>query len=209
MARTRQPDDARELTFAEVARRAQLVSVTIDLVGANGAARTSLQNIADAASITKAAVLYHFRTKNNVIKAAYDIVLDGLFEHMRAAIQAAPNPAAAVRACLEGQLKYLAQNPSHVRVMVESFITPEVGVDDRQNSAGRWKPLAELITAAQNNGGYDTRADPRTHAIILGGAVDALITETLIDPDFSLPDAAQQLLGLVDDLTHTSSDRMT
>jgi TetR/AcrR family transcriptional regulator len=50
-------------TFTERARRTQLVEVTVGGVAAYGYAGCSLQRITDAASITKAAVIY-FATKD-------------------------------------------------------------------------------------------------------------------------------------------------
>ncbi|MDQ0646506.1 TetR/AcrR family transcriptional regulator [Microbacterium natoriense] len=198
-SKTRRPRPAdRELTFAERARREQLISVTIDLIADNGAARTSLQNIADAASITKAAVLYHYPTKKDVIRAAYEVVRTGLIAHMRARIEAAPTPGAALKAYLTSQLDYLAEHPQHVRVMAESFTDPDTGITEHADTQARWRPLADLITKAQTAGEYNAQVNAEAHAIMFGGAVDALVAETLTNPDFSLPGGASALLGLVD-----------
>lgn len=196
---SRRPRHAdRELTFAERARREQLISVTIDLIALNGAARTSLQNIADAASITKAAVLYHYPTKNDVIRAAYEVVRSGLIAHMRARIEVAPTPGAAIQAYLTSQLEYLSENPRHVRVMAEAFTDPDAGVTEHRDTQARWRPLADLITRAQTAGEYNTHIDARTHAIMFGGAVDALTVETLSNPDFSLSQGSTALLDLLE-----------
>lgn len=196
---TRRPRPAdRELTFAERARREQLINVTIALIAENGAARTSLQNIADAASITKAAVLYHYPTKKDVIRAAYEVVRTGLIDHMRTRIEAAPTPGAAIEAYLTSQLEYLAENPQHVRVMAESFTDPDFGITEHADTQARWRPLADLITHAQANGEYDTHIDAGAHAIMFGGAVDALTAETLTNADFSLLQGSAALLGIID-----------
>lgn len=197
--KTRRPRLAdRELTFAERARREQLISVTIALIAENGAARTSLQNIADAASITKAAVLYHYPTKKDVIRAAYEVVRTGLIDHMRARIETAPTAGAAIKAYLTSQLDYLAEHPQYVRVMAESFTDPDVGITEHADTQARWRPLADLITQAQTAGEYAAAVDADAHAMMFGGAVDALVAETLTNPDFSLLEGAGALLGLVD-----------
>lgn len=185
------------MTFAEIARREQLIRVTIEVIAERGAARTSLQSIADAASITKAAVLYHFGTKNDLIKAAYEFVRTALTTHVAQRIEAAPSPGAAVGAYLRGILDYIATHPTHVGLMIESLTDPGLGIEDRSDRAARWRPLAELICQAQRAGQYASAADPRMHAIILGGAVDALIGETLSDDTFSLREGADSLLDMV------------
>ena len=56
--------DSHERTFTERARRQQLIGVTIEQVAQRGFAGASLARIAEAAGITKAAVLYHFGSKD-------------------------------------------------------------------------------------------------------------------------------------------------
>lgn len=196
-SRWQRPAD-RELTFSERARREQLIGVTITLIADNGAARTSLQNIADAASITKAAVLYHYPTKRDVIRAAYDSVRTGLIEHMGSRVEAAPTPGHAIRAYFSSQLEYLAEHPQYVRVMSESFSDPDAGITEHADTRARWRPLADLIEHAQTTGEYDAQADAISHAIMLGGAVDALTAETLTNDTFSLAQGAGAFFGLLD-----------
>ncbi|WP_447648097.1 TetR/AcrR family transcriptional regulator [Microbacterium forte] len=197
-SRPRRPRPAdRALTFAERARREQLIAVTIDLIAEHGAARTSLQNIADAASITKAAVLYHYPTKGDVIRAAYEAVRNGLIDHMSARIGAASTPGEAIDAYLSGQLEYLSDHPQHVRVMAESLNDPTSGITEHVDTRSRWRPLADLIAGAQIAGEYEPTADAEAHAIMFGGAVDALTAETLTYADFSLSRGGAALLDLV------------
>ncbi|AJT42972.1 hypothetical protein UM93_07920 [Psychromicrobium lacuslunae] len=193
------------MTFAEQARREQLINVTIELIAQNGAARTSLQSIAEAASITKAAVLYHYPSKQAVIQAAYEVVRTGLIEHMRQKITAADGPSAAVEAYLTSQLAYLTEHPHHVRVMAESFNDPTSGISEHTDTETRWRPLAELIARAQQAGEYEASANASTHAIIYGGAVDALTAETLSNPDFSLKSGAIGIIEILHAFTKSSN----
>jgi AcrR family transcriptional regulator len=185
-------------TFTEQARRAQLVAVTVDLIARHGYQRCSLQRIADAAGITKAAVIYHFTSKDAVIRAAYDSVIDALVERVGAAVDAAATPAAAVEAYVRALLGHMAANPSHVRVLVEALDEQnDTGIGDRR-SAARWQPLAALIDAAAASGEFRPDVDSRMLAIILGGAVDAVVAESLADPGFDLTAAAGAVLAIVD-----------
>ncbi|GAB3746582.1 TetR/AcrR family transcriptional regulator [Microlunatus parietis] len=190
---------ARRTTFTEQARRAQLVEVTIDLVARHGYAGTSLQRIADAAGITKAAVIYHFASKNAVIKAAYDFVIARVVEHVGARVDAAPDPAAAVEAYLTGMIDYVAAHPAQARLLTETMI--ESGANE---AAGNPDPsaknatLATLIKSAQRSGGYRKDLDPDWLAVILGGAADGIAARFLTDDPAPDPAAAtDELLALL------------
>ncbi|MBB4933768.1 AcrR family transcriptional regulator [Lipingzhangella halophila] len=177
----------RQPTITEQARRTQLVSVTIDLVATHGYAGCSLQRIADAAGITKGAVIYHFSAKNAVIRAAYDAVIDALTERVGAALRDASGPASAVDAYVESMIGYMAENPTHVRMIVEALSPAnDTGIDDTPASAARWQPLADLVDAAVAAGEYRSDLDSATLAIILTGAIDAVVAQTLAEPGHDL-----------------------
>lgn len=181
-----------ELTLTERARREQLVQVTIELVADRGYAGTSLAAIARGAGITKAAVLYHFPSKDLLVRAAYEQVLQALVGEVAAAVDAvdvAHGPAAYIRA----MVGHLHEHPRHTRMIVEAMINDQ-GDDD---PAARWRPLAQIIAAADEARGTTAR-DVRATAIIVGGAIDAIVAERLRDPGFDTAAAAEQLVRLVE-----------
>ncbi|MFV2115820.1 TetR/AcrR family transcriptional regulator [Micromonospora sp. LOL_025] len=189
---------ARPLTFTEQARRAQLVEVTIRLIAAHGYAGCSLQRIAEAAGITKAAVIYHYANKRAVIRAAYDTVITGLTEHVGALIAQAATPAGQVDAYVRGLIGYLGAHPDHVRVIVESLDDDhDTGIADRPGSPERWRPLADLVEAAKAAGAYRATLDARTTAIVLGGAIDAVVAEFLADRSYDLRAAADAVVDML------------
>lgn len=190
---------AKRTTFTEQARRAQLVEVTIDLVARHGYAGTSLQRIADAAGITKAAVIYHFASKNAVIKAAYDFVVAGVVEYVGARVEAAADPAGAVEAYLTGMIDYVAAHPAQARLLTETMI--ESGASE---AAGNPDPSAKnaalvtLIKSAQRSGAYRKTIDPDWLATILGGAADGIAARFLTEGPLPDPAAAtEELLTLL------------
>lgn len=184
-------------TFVEQARRAQLIGVTVDLIARHGYRHCSLQRIADAAGITKAAVIYHFTSKDAVIRAAYESVISALTDRVGAAVDAAAGPAGAVDAYLRSMLDHMAEHPRHVRVIVEALDERnDTGIEDRPRSAARWQPLAALIDAAVASGEYRPDIDSRLLAIVLGGAVDAVVAEALTDPAFDLTAATATVLAI-------------
>lgn len=180
----------RELTLTERARRSQLIEVTIELVADHGYAGTSLAGIARGAGITKAAVLYHFASKDLLVHAAYRHVLDALVQDVTAAVESAETgdgPAAYIRS----MIGHLREHPRHTRMIIEAMTHDEGGHD----SAQRWRPLAEIIAAARQPRSTDNR-EARTTAIIIGGAIDAIVSERLQDLDYDTAAAAEQLIRM-------------
>jgi AcrR family transcriptional regulator len=194
---TARPDRAgKPLTLTEQARRAQLVGVTIDLIARHGYARTSLARIAEAAGISKAAVLYHFPSKDAVVRAAYQEVIDALTGHVGAAV-AAESGAAAVRAYIRSLVGYLTAHPAHTRMVVEA-ISSDTGISDAPNAPSRRQAVAGLVEAAVAAGDYREGTDAQAVAVIVNGAVDAVVAERLADPAFDAAHAADQLIELLD-----------
>ena len=192
MARSRAHTEAptrRPLTLTEQARRAQLIDVTIDLVAARGYGGTSLAGIAAGAGITKAAVLYHFPSKAAVVQAAHGYVLATLTDHVAAAVEAA-DPLQAPAAYIRSMIGHLRDNPRHIRVIIESMIHEGADHDPRE----RWQPVADLLAAAREASGARADLDLRTTAIIVGGAIDAIVAEHLDDPDYDTAAAADLLV---------------
>ncbi|MDA0564098.1 TetR/AcrR family transcriptional regulator; helix-turn-helix transcriptional regulator [Streptomonospora sp. S1-112] len=172
--------------------------MTVALIAEHGHAATSLARIAEAAEISKAAVLYHFSTKNAVVEAAYRAVLDALVGRVAAAVEAAPGPGAAVEAYVTAMIGHLAEHPGHGRVISEALRQGErIGVTDAPTSEARWRPLADLVSRAQEAGEYRADIDPRTFALVINGAIDAVVAESLEDPAYTLTTAAPQVVDLL------------
>jgi AcrR family transcriptional regulator len=166
--------------------------VTVELVADRGYADASLAAIAERAGITKAAVLYHFESKAALVRAAHEYVLAQLVAHVVAAIEAADAdqaPAAYIRA----MIGHLREHPRHTRMIIEAMTNGEGDHDP----AERWRPLADLLGAATHAIETKTDLERRTLAIIIGGAIDAIVSEQLTDPAYDTAAAADQLVDLV------------
>lgn len=183
---------SKPLTLTEQARRAQLIGVAIDLVATHGYPGTSLARIAEAAGISKAAVLYHFPSKDAVVQAAYASVLESLVAHVGAAVEPHTG-AAAVAAYIRSLVGYMRLHPDHTRMIIESLVAET----DGPGGPGRHETVAGLIGAAVEAGDYPPTMDARATAVIVNGAIDAIVSAGLIDPEFDTARAAEQLIAMV------------
>ncbi|MDG4764653.1 TetR/AcrR family transcriptional regulator [Solwaraspora sp. WMMD406] len=184
------------LTITERARRAQFVQVTIDLVAEHGYPGASLARIAEAAGVSKAAVLYHFPTKDAVVRAAYQTVIGALTTAVGAAV-ADHSSAAALYAYVRTLVGHLAARTDHARMIIEA-ITAGAGITDSPDDRGRRAAVAGLIDAAKAAGDYRADVDSRSTAVIVNGAIDAIVAQRLADSGFDAVGAADTLVDLLD-----------
>ncbi len=179
-------------TFVELARRRQIVDGTIALVAEQGYAGATLSAIAARSGISKAAVLYHFAGKDQVIAAALGHVLDALVTGVGARVDAADGPAGMLEAYVRGMVEHWGEHPTHVRVLAEVM----AGGAGPADATSRWESVAGILAAGQQAGEF--RAfDTRVLAVAIGGAIDGVVLAWLADPGLDLRDAADELVTAV------------
>jgi TetR/AcrR family transcriptional regulator len=180
--------EPRRRTFTEEARRRQIVDRTIELVAERGPAAASLSAIAARAGISKAAVLYHFASKDAVLDATMSHVLDSYVAAVGERVDAADGPDGMLVAYVRGTLAYMRDHPAHVRVLVEGLVRdPDVAAQP-----SRWQSVAGILAQGQESGvfrAFDTRA----LALMINGALDAVVAEWIAAPDLDLDTAAAEL----------------
>lgn len=189
---TRRNTEGHEPTLTERARRAQLIEVTRELIAARGYGGTSLASIAEAAGVTKAAVLYYFPTKAAVVEAAYREVLTALTGDVAAAVETA-DPADGPAAYIRSMIGHLREHPEHVRMIIEAIGSGEAEHEREE----RWRPLAGIIDQAARARGSEG-VDARTLAVIVGGGIDAIVSEQLDDPGYDSTSAAEKLVEMTE-----------
>jgi TetR/AcrR family transcriptional regulator len=188
-------DPSRSTRFRQQVRRTQLIEVTIDLIARHGYAGTSLALIAEGAEISKTAVLYHFASKDMVVRAAYDSVIEALVAQVGAAVDAAP-PGRSLASYVRAMVGYFRENPDHARAITEAAFglgPVAADVDPRE----RWQPVADLIRADQAADAIREDIDPTVMAILVGGGLDAIVGHHMRDPNFNTESAAEALVNLV------------
>ncbi|MEV8016018.1 TetR/AcrR family transcriptional regulator [Streptomyces sp. NPDC086554] len=183
-------------TFTEQARRRQLIECTIDLISTKGHPVTSLAAIAERAGLSKAAVLYHFSSKDNLTRATLEHVLAEFTSYVNERVAAEPDPRAAVVAHVRAMIGYQQANRRHVRVITEMLLDDEGGTRLKtpggHDTAGRWNALADLLAAGQKAGQF-REFDPATVALAIGGAIDGVVAHWLAHPELDLDAAADEL----------------
>ncbi|MGU3501179.1 TetR/AcrR family transcriptional regulator [Mycobacterium sp. C31M] len=154
------------------AAQQRVITAALDLFGTHGVSGTSLQMIADAIGVTKAAVYHQFKSKDDVVIAVAETELAALQDAVDAA-QAEPDQVAArdvlltrvvdmavTRRQLTGVLQF---DPVVVRLLAEH------------------RPFAEFIERLyQVLLGEGAGVEARVNAAVMSGALSAAVMHPLV-----------------------------
>ncbi|NIH87453.1 TetR/AcrR family transcriptional regulator [Amycolatopsis granulosa] len=184
------------MTFTERARREQIIECTIELISSKGYRGTSLSAIAERAGISKAAVLYHFSSKDKLAQAALERVFQQFGDYVRERVEQQPDARSAVTAYVRAMVGYQSAHRRHVRLITEVLLDDAGGTKLRtpgsHDAGDRWQALAALLADGQRAG--ELRAfDTQAVALAIGGAIDGVVAHWLTHPELDLDAAAGEL----------------
>ncbi|MFE9557471.1 TetR/AcrR family transcriptional regulator [Streptomyces sp. NPDC006703] len=185
-------------SFTEQARRRQLIEATIDSIATRGYPATSLAAIAEQAGVSKAAVLYHYASKDKLTEATLAHVLERFMAYVSERVEREDDPRGALVAYVRAMIGYQQANRRHVRVIVEMLLDDQGGTKLKtpgsHDTGGRWQGLAALLTAGQEARAF-REFDTRTVALAIGGAIDGVIAHWLVHPELDLDAASKELVA--------------
>lgn len=180
-------------TVTEESTRARLVVAAVVLFTQHGFAGTSLQMIADELGFTKAAIYYHFRTREQLLSA----VVEPILEQLRIVVETAEQQRTAhARAdhMLRGYAELAVQNRALVSVLAG---------DPSVNDALRTRPEWDAVINRQMALLADTDSGPAgmvKAAVVFSGIAGAAgpASADMADDELHryLVDAGRRTLGL-------------
>ncbi len=171
-------------------RKRQIIEVATRMLARNGARGTTLSDIAAEAGVSQAAVVYHFRTKDELLNAVMDN--RDRFEDEQL-WKAGPDPGLAIFDIIAGIVRSWDSHPEIVGLLAV-LLAENVGDGGplRSRLQGNYQLTVDRISStlrgAQTRGEMRTDVDPRRKAIEILAFVSGLELAWLITPD--LPAAA-------------------
>ncbi|GAB2606200.1 putative transcriptional regulator, TetR family protein [Paractinoplanes abujensis] len=191
-------------SFIEQARRRQFVQCALDSLHETGFAGTSLAAVAERAQISKSVVVYHFGSKQALLEAVVESVYASQVPDVVAALDAASGPRARLLAYVRIAVLFAAGNAHALTAVAEIFRNLRRPDGTLRYTAADNEQLItfveNLLRDGQATGDFGD-FDPRTVALVIRSALDALPERFTLDPALTGPDVAAKLCDAVDRMT--------
>lgn len=200
--------DSNSSTFTERARREQIVAAATEVIAIRGYGQASVAKIAEHIGVSKSVVLYHFKSKNDIIEAVVLSVFVAAAAHMLPAMNAAASPQDRLSAYIRCNVAFIEQNRVAATAMVEIFTgyrSPD-GLRLDQAAAATSLPTdaqiaaldPEAIFADGLSDGQFRPLSPHFMKNALRAALDGAVWELVRDPDYDLIGYGEELVTIFD-----------
>lgn len=181
----RTKDEARET-------RSRILDAAERMFSERGVSRTSLEDIAAAAGVTRGAIYWHFTDKRDLFSAMVDrVTLPMEAMVARSSDESVEDPLASLKACAVTALKRTATDPQCRRVFDVvthkcEYLGEMAGVNSRISAVqkGCVDRAEQAIRNAIKRGQLPARVNPRLAAIGLDAMLFGLISNWLANPGY-------------------------
>jgi TetR/AcrR family transcriptional regulator, fatty acid metabolism regulator protein len=180
-------------SFAETARRVQIVDCAIDAIAELGFANASVDQIARRASVSKGVITYHFPNKEEIVSAVIEKVFAAGRAYMEPRVMTETSWAGRLRAYIESGLEFIGANRKAVIALVE-IATSARRADGSLVTGLEQRPpeLEELLRAGQRSGEF-RRFNTRVMALTIIQAIDAVSHLLTREPNLDIKLHAEEL----------------
>ena len=176
------------------------MAAAIDTIAELGYGQASLARIAEAAGTSKGVIIYHFGGKDELIRElAAELVARGA-AYMRPRIEAEQTGMGMLRAYIESNLAFMAENRNHVVATVEIALNARAADGSRLFSgAFQDRSVAsarELLVHFQRTGEFRAGFDPLVMARAIRAGIDNVASLLVADPGLDIAHHARELADL-------------
>jgi TetR/AcrR family transcriptional regulator, fatty acid metabolism regulator protein len=187
-------------TFIETARRAQIVAAAIDTIAELGYGQASLARIAETAGTSKGVIIYHFGSKDDLIRELVAELSAKGRAWMGPRLEAESTGAGMLRTYIESNLAFIGENRNHVLATVEIALNAR-GADggslyDFSTREAGAEALRQILVYFQGTGEFRAGFDPAVMAMTIRAALDAVPARLARDPDLDLHRYGRELADL-------------
>jgi TetR/AcrR family transcriptional regulator, fatty acid metabolism regulator protein len=183
-------------SFAEAARRAQIVECAIDTIAELGFAKASVDQIAKRVGVSKGVITYHFPNKEEIMDAVVEKVVAAGRAYMEPRIIAETSATGRLRAYIESDLEFIGAHRKPLIALVEIAMSARradgslvVGPDSlAQRAAG----VEELLRAGQRSNEF-RRFNTRVMALTIIQAIDGVPSLLAREPNLDVKLHAKEL----------------
>jgi len=176
------------------------MAAAIDTIAELGYGQASLARIAEAAGTSKGVIIYHFGGRDELIKELLEELIARAATYMRPRIEAEKTGAGMLRAFIESNLVFLAENRNHVLATVEIALNARAA-DGSRVFGPRFNDAAVasmqgLLSTFQEAGEFRADFDPQVMAMAIRAAIDAMAPRLARDPGLDVGHYAREIADL-------------
>lgn len=184
-------------SFIEEARRAQIVSATIETLAEEGYVKASLSQIAKRAGISTSLIPYHFKDKDDLMEQTVTELSDGWTNFVQENVDNGTTAREKLHIFIESNLAYMGTRPKYFLALLEIVFNVRnkdgslrYVVDEEDPSI---IPLQDILSQGQEAGEF-RKFDVRNMAVAVRGAIDQFLGQM----NASRPDLDSYTADLID-----------
>jgi TetR/AcrR family fatty acid metabolism transcriptional regulator len=182
---TKNPPRKKKPSFIEQARRTQIIGATIETIATQGFGQTSLAEIAKELDITKGAISYHFESKDELIKHAFNTLLELQNVYIKQQVDEQSTALDKLQAYLKSSFEYMQAERNKAVATWELWGSFDSVEAKREFSATVYDPcrqhLEKILNEGQASGEF--RAFPTLMmASLIQAAIDGIMLQWIFDP---------------------------
>ncbi|MGW2156712.1 TetR/AcrR family transcriptional regulator [Nonomuraea sp. NPDC001699] len=178
-------------TFVEENRRAQIIDCAVEALATLGYQQASMAKIAKLAGITPGLIAYYFGSKDELIEAVVAHAAKLATDLMLPRILAQTSATDALRVYFETNLEFMRLHRKPLLALVEIVVHDRDGPYAGQQGSAI-TDIEKLLAWGQQTGEF-RRFELRPMAIAIRGAIDAVPSYLLKDPDYDVSALAAEL----------------
>ncbi len=148
-----------------------LLASAVKLFSANGYQQTTLQDIAKDAGLTKGALYYHFKSKEDILRRVHDDMIEQIIADSQPVLAAGLSTAETLRSLIRVHLTAIETRGDAIRVFLHErrwFSEPN-WQDIKEHRDEIERMFVDVITEGQRRGELALKSDPRILAFgVLG-----------------------------------------
>jgi len=168
------------------ARREQILQAALTCFGEHGYHASTMDDLVRASGLSKGSLYWHFRSKEEVFLAVFDAFAEELYGQWDAAAESSEE----AMSVLQREFELSAEIFSNQRVFLLAFAEFLSHPAARDRMAGTYTVVREKLAAIIERGrrAKSIRSGPPADrlASTLIGAIEGLLLQWLVDPDFDL-----------------------
>lgn len=171
MPRTSKPTAPAPVPASKALLRQAILTAASRLFATNGFAGTSLQNIADEIGVTRPALYYYFRSKDEILASLVeDITIGALKRSAQIEARSGNSPAASLHQMVMAQARWIMQHPVEFRVLLrtENYLSDKAQAVQDTAKRGLLTAFSRIIEAGVAKGEFRP-VDPHTAALAILG----------------------------------------